>query len=226
MLDITTLFNNPWKAILKTPPHILKEDIEALKKHKKMPENMGWKIGLIPIPYIGNYKKASVIILCLNPGYREKLDLDDYNNKYYFKENVKTLTMKSRVPFFFLDPKIDFSGGYIWWAKILKQLISKFGLKLISKKIMCLQYLGYHSKTYINPPCILPSQKFTFNLLRQAIKDQKTIVIMRSKKLWIKAVPELENYPYVELKNYRRPFLTERNMGRENFERLVESLNK
>ena len=75
---------------------------------------MGWKTELIPVPYIGNYKKASVIILCLNPGYREKLDLDDYNNKYYFKENVKTLTMKSRVPFFFLDPKIDFSGGWDW----------------------------------------------------------------------------------------------------------------
>ena len=89
---------------------------------------------------------------------------------------------------------------------------------------MCLQYLAYHSKTYTNPPCILPSQKFTFNLLRQAIKDQKTIVVMRSKKLWTKAVPELEAYPYIELKNYRRPFLSERNMGEENFERLIESL--
>jgi hypothetical protein len=89
---------------------------------------------------------------------------------------------------------------------------------------MCLQYLAYHSKTYVNLPCILPSQNFTFDILRQAIKDQKTIVIMRSKKLWIKSVPELEAYPYIELKNYRRPFLSEKNMGKENFEKLINAL--
>lgn len=224
MSDITIFLRNPWEAISKIPPHILESDLKALEKCRKKPENLGWKGSLMPIPYLGNYQKASVIILCLNPGYSENNDEKDYCNNYFFQENLKGLLMNSKIPFYALDQKVNFSGGYVWWTKIFKQLINQFGLTVISTKIMCLQYLAYHSKTFINPPCIIPSQEFTFNILRQSIRDQKTIVIMRSKKLWINAVPELENYPYIELKNHRRPFLTERNMMKENFEKLIESL--
>lgn len=224
MSDITIFLRNPWEAISKKPPHILQEDLEALNQLGKTPEKLGWRTELLPCPFLGNYQKASVIFLCLNPGYCEPQDNYDYNDKYYRQESINALIMKSNIPFYSLDPKINFSGAYIWWTKILKQLIDKLGRKRLSEKLMCLQYSAYHSKTYTNPPCILPSQKFTFDLLRQSIKDQKTIVIMRSKKLWIRAVPELEDYPCIELKNYRRPFLSERNMGKENFEKLIESL--
>ncbi len=224
MPDITNFLENPWEALPKTSPHILEDDLNALSQFNKTPEKLGWHTELLPCPFLGNYQKASIIFLCLNPGYIETKDVVDYNNDYYFQESLKTLTMQSNTPFFCLNPMVNFSGAYIWWTKILKRLIDQFGWKRLSEKLMCLQFLAYHSKTYTNPPCTLPSQSFTFEILRQAIKDQKTIVIMRSEKLWIKAVPELKDYPYIELKNYRRPFLSERNMGKDNYENLIRCL--
>jgi hypothetical protein len=226
MSDITIFLRNPWEAISKSPPHILEEDLGVLRQSGITLEKLGWRTEQFPCPFLGNYQKASVIFLCLNPGFCEPQDIYDYNDKYYHQESIKTLTMSSDTPFFCLDSKVSFSGAYLWWTKILKQLINQFGREQLSNKLMCLQYLAYHSITYVNPPCILPSQNFTFDILRQAMKDKKTIVIMRSKKLWVKSVPELETYPYIELKNYRRPFLSERNMGKENFEKLIESLRK
>ena len=224
MSDTTNFLKNPWKNVPQTPPYILKNDFDALRQYQKGPENLGWRTELLPVPFLGDYQKASIIILCLNPGFIEKMDIRDYGNKYYFQENIRSLTMKSHSPFFCLDPKISFSGGYLWWTKILNHLINKFGIEHVSQKLMCLQYLAYHSKTYTNPPCLLPSQNYTFSLLKLAIKEQKTIVVMRSKKLWLKAVPELETCPYLELKNYRRPFLSEGNMNKEDFEVLIKSL--
>lgn len=224
MSDITIFLKNPWEAIPKIRPHILRDDLAMLDKLNMTSEDLGWRTELIPVPFMGDYNKASTILLCLNPGFNEKLDFQDYSNNYYFQENMKTLTMESSYPFFCLDPKISSSGAFIWWTKILKALIDQFGSRYLSDKLMCLQYLAYHSKTYTDPLGYFPSQNYTFNLLQQAIKDQKTIIIMRSKKLWLRAVPRLATYPYMELKNYRRPFLSRGNMAIGDYEKLIESL--
>ena len=71
MSDITIFLRNPWEAIPKTPPHILESDKGALKQSNKTTENLDWHTELLPCPFLGNYQKASVILLCLNPGYIE-----------------------------------------------------------------------------------------------------------------------------------------------------------
>lgn len=224
MSDITSFIENPWKSLPKAPPHILAEDLEVFVKHKKEPSHFGLQLEILPVPFLGDFEKASIVLLCLNPGYNRNLDRKAYEDKYCFKESIKGLTFSSSTPFICLDPKLEYTGGYKWWTRLLKQLIQRFGMKKISEKLMCLQYLPYHSKTFRRPPCILPSQNFTFFLLRKAMEDQKNIVIMRSKKLWLEAVPELETYPFIELKNYRMPYLTERNTKNGNFQRLIEAL--
>jgi len=216
--------NNPWRHLPKTPPHILSEDFEALTKCGENPKHLGLQLEILPVPYLGNIEKASVVLLCLNPGYHKSLDRKAYKDKYCFRESLNSLTFSNEIPFLCLDQKLKYTGGYKWWTRLLKRLMEEFGMKTLSEKLMCLQYLPYHSKTYCNPPCILPSQKFTFSLLKKAIEDKKTIVIMRSKKLWFKAVPELKTYPFIELKNYRMPYFTERNTKNGDFQRIIEAL--
>lgn len=215
---------NPWIKLPKIPPHILLEDFEVLTKYGKKPEHFGLQLEILPIPYLGNFKKASVVLLCLNPGYHRYLDRKAYEDKYYFQESLNSLTFSNRIPFLYLDTKLKHTGGYKWWTRLLKRLTEKFGIKILSEKLMCLQYLPYHSKIYSNPPCILPSQKFTFSILRRAIKNNKIIVIMRSKKLWFDAVPELKTSPFIELKNYRMPYITERNTKNGDFQKVIEAL--
>lgn len=214
---------NPWKHLPKTPPHILVEDLETLARHNKEPQDLGLQLEILPLPFIGDLDKASVVLLCLNPGYHRELDRRAYEDSYCFNESIKALTFSSEVPFICLDPELEYTGGYKWWTRLLGQLIQKFGIKVLSEKLVCLQYLGYHSKTFRGLPTVLPSQMFTFSLVRRAIKEQKTIVMMRSEHLWQRAVPELRDYGYVKLRNYRSPFLSSGNMGAADFERLLQA---
>jgi hypothetical protein len=224
MSVISSNYRNPWPKLPKNNPFILAEDLRQISRHGLAPNDLGWKTELLPVPYLGNLKRAKIILLCLNPGYNRNLDKKAHEDKYYYQENLKSLNFESHTPFYCLDPRFDYSGGYRWWVRLLKPLIREFGLKTLSEKLMCLQYLGYHSKTFRKPPCILPSQNFTFCLLKKAMKSKKIIVIMRSKNLWFKSVPELKTYPFIELKNYRMPYLTEKNVKNGNFLEIVDSL--
>ncbi|MFH1792688.1 MAG: hypothetical protein ABH819_03590 [Patescibacteria group bacterium] len=225
MSDISCFQENPWLKLPKTAPYILNEDLKTLINCDVNTNKLGWRLELLPVPYLGNPKRAKFVVLCLNPGYNKDFDEKAYfEDEYYIQESLKSLNFKSSTPFYCLDSKFDYSGGYVWWTRLLRPLIKRFGLKVLSEKLMCLQYIGYHSKTFKNPPCLLPSQKYTFSLLKQFMKENKTIIVMRSKKLWIQAVPELDNYPYIELKNYRMPFLTENNVKKGDFQLLIKAL--
>lgn len=215
---------NPWLELPKGPPHILPEDLAIIQRSKTTPAKLGLRLEVLPVPYLGNPIEAKILLLCLNPGFSQQ-DLRVYDNDPKCnEENIKTLTFESNPPFFYLNQKFSDTGGYKWWSKILKECLARFGEDRVSHKFMCLQYIAYHSVTFINPPSILESQNFTFDLLRKAMNQEKIIVVMRSKKLWIRAVPKLENYPYIELKNYRRPFISKRNMKEGDFERIVVAL--
>lgn len=58
------------------------------------------------------------------------------------------------------------------------------------------------------------------------MKSKKTIVITRSKNLWLESVPELKNYSFIELKNYRLPYLTEKNVKNESFGEIALALKE
>jgi len=224
MIDISRVYRNPWLKLPKTSPFILVEDLKQISRYGLRPESLGWKTEILPVPYLGNPKKAKIILLCLNPGYNKSLDRKAQKDKYCFKESIKALKFSSKTPFICLDPKLEYTGGYKWWTRLLRSLIREFGLKTLSKKLMCLQYIGYHSKTFRRPPCVLPSQKFTFFLLRKVMKSKKVVVVMRSKHLWFESVPELKDYSFIELKNYRMPYLTERNVKNGSFGEIINSL--
>jgi hypothetical protein len=62
-------------------------------------------------------------------------------------------------------------------------------------------------------------------LVQQAVDAGKEIVIMRSRRLWLDAVPDLAAYPYLEVRNPRGPYLSERNLPPGGFERLCKALS-
>jgi hypothetical protein len=59
----------------------------------------------------------------------------------------------------------------------------------------------------------LPSQAYSFSLVRRAIERGAEIVVMRSKRLWFEAIPELARYGRTHLgSNPRSPFLSPGNL--------------
>ena len=92
---------------------------------------------------------------------------------------------------------------------------------MLRDKIMAIEYFPYHSKSWKDLPSV-PSQQFAFDLVREAIKRGKTIVV-RSPKRWIEAVPELALYPYITFKNPRIANVTPNNLGIMYFN-IIKSL--
>ena len=109
------------------------------------------------------------------------------------------------------------------WERILKPVLNQIedNRLLLSHKICELQYFPYHSKNYKSINQVLDSQKYTFQLLRGAISNNKMIIILRSEKLWLEAVPEL-NGNYSKLNSYQNVIISENNLGKSDFEKLIK----
>lgn len=215
---------NPWVALPQNPPYILPADTDVLLQQTS--KKQGLRFDVLPDPYIGNLREAKVIFLALNPGFRQA-DIDENMiNATFIANSRANMLHKSEPPFYYFNEELAFTGGNEWWSRILKPLISA-GLtkQTLSSAIMCIQYLSYHSVTYSHLNKLLPSQQYSFELVREAVELNKTIVIMRSEALWLKAVPELQGYPYIRIKNPRNPVVSVANLGQDNFDKICRAIS-
>src|SRR5258708_5127061 len=157
---------------------------------------------MYPVPYIGIPETAEIYLLTLNPGfkknYREEID-----NPEFVAEVLRSLTFASDPPFYFLDPRFSQTDGFLYYKHRFKQIIALAGRDNVAKKIMCIEYFPYHSEVYRHFKFIWPSQNYSFYLVREAMRKNKVIIYLRSKKLWERVIPELAAYPTMQLKNYR-----------------------
>jgi hypothetical protein len=161
-------------------------------------------------------------MLLLNPGGQHN-DLD--YGPDFIKERRRALRFESTNCFWPLNPNLRGSEAYKYASTRMAALIDAVGLDRVAERMMWVQYFGYQSLEWRPLPVALPSQKFAFHLVREAIATGKPVVIGRSRKLWTAAVPELASYDYIELRNPRSPYLTPNNMGATAFTRLVEALS-
>lgn len=206
---------NPWQDLSLESPYIAKQDKSSLD------HLIDFELTVLPDPYLGNLNDAKVVCLLKNPGYQEGDAAICCQGKFYFSQNRASLLHQSDPPFYVLDERVNFSGGYIWWRRILNRIFNDSGMetskamKAINRNLMCVQYFPYHSTTWLGAPRI-PSQNYSFDLVRQAIKEKKKIILMRSEGLWLEAVPELRGQ-YVKIINYRNPALSPANLGEKEF---------
>jgi hypothetical protein len=77
---------------------------------------------------------------------------------------------------------------------------------------MCVEHFPYKSWRYAPLGAVLPSQRYSFDLVSDAIRRRKQIVVMRSERIWLSSVPELQSYPYVRLSNHQNPHLSRAQM--------------
>ncbi|MBG26681.1 MULTISPECIES: hypothetical protein [Croceibacter] len=217
---------NPWLNYDFNENAFHKEDVKEIEKfnNRAKPE---FKLSeeLLPDPYIGNIN-SKILLLALNPGLSEAdfLTHSQLNFKELHRKNIDQT--ETEYPFYYLNPKLN-SPGSKWWKMKLKWLIEKFGTKKVSESIFCLQFIPYHSIRFKKSAELISTQKFTKNILRNHIEKKFPIVIMRSKKYWIELVPELENYENsILLRNPRNPTLSPKNIGENNYKKLIELVEK
>ncbi|GHU87396.1 hypothetical protein FACS189476_02780 [Spirochaetia bacterium] len=220
---------NPWKSLNKNNGEYIancdKNDINSFYRYSLIGD-YSLQLKCMPGPYMGNPQKAAVFILALNPGHSGIEDIKFTNEN----EELMLNNLQHKIenyPFFLLNQKFKGTGGYEWWYKKSKYFINELGIEWFSKLMCNVEYFPYCSKKYKNINKILPSQYYTFSLIRDAIKNKKIIIIMRGKTYWYKAIPELENYKDVYfLHSTQNVILSPNNLGINEYNTIKEHLLK
>jgi hypothetical protein len=208
-----THMQNPWIHLPSSAPYALPSDLHALQAFNAVASaNYRYDLSLFPEPFFGG-ASANVIVLTLNPGLHLR-DAETHAEPAFARQARDSLTHQLfPYPFLHLQPNSD-STGNLWWRRRARELIEEVGFELVAKGLSCVQYMPYHSSEYSKNSPHLPSQAYSFNLIRSGIQRGAEIVIMRSRDRWERAVPELHGYQHLHFaKNPRSPYLSLGNLG-------------
>jgi len=217
---MNAIIENPWKGLSEEAPFIAKIDEPFFNNNRKVLSHLELKV--YPDAFLGNFEKAEVVFLLLNPGF-QKRDLTTYmKDPIYVAKNKESL-LEQTEDFYVLN--FEYSGGYLWWRRILKAIIVRgISIDELKQKIFCVQLFPYHSIKYKHINRELPSQAYSLQLVRKAIAQNKKIVLMRSEQLWLKAIPELTG-KYIKVRNPRNPAISKKNMNPKDFEEIYRLLS-
>lgn len=189
---------NPWKHFEISKEMVHESDREAFEIHNARAKKPNHRLlmQLAPEPWIGS-PQAKVVILYANPG---ATDGDQEGRKQECADRINELSIANLrgqindYPHFFFNEELKESAGYKWYAKRFRLLIEGSSVEEVSKGIMTCELAPYHSVNWRKPSNDFATQKYTFEIVRQAVEDEKVILIIRGKDTWLENVPGLQKY--------------------------------
>lgn len=210
---------SPWLTLSANPPFLASCDIDA---KPMLRDFYNLHLEILPQPYLGDVCGAKVIVLLLNPGYTSSestIELRSNKLQKALRENLDP--KKSRL--LFLDEEFDWTAGGRWWRKILSAVFdSGVSVEDVHRNMAVVEYFPYHSTEFrMKPNTTLPSQDYSFEIVRNAVARNATVLLMRGDKWWLSTVPELAEADVIKPKSTRNAVLSENNLGEHNFARLV-----
>ena len=224
---------NPWIEFQNNPKQdylVLEADKSVVDMfNKTADEKFRIHTEIMPAPFMGNVLDAPILLLLLNPGFDEEEERKDYYNLYrhYWENEIQHKHSITDLPLFCLeDNYVNFSN---YWHKKLNHLILATSKEKVAKSIAMVQLFPYHTKKYKTIPKKiltghLKSQEYNFHLVQKAIERNATIIILRGRKLWYGAIPQLENYENLCFTNsYLNTILSKNNLTA--FDKIVEKIN-
>ena len=214
---------NPWTCLPAAAPYVLPADSAALGAFnaKAKPEHR-YETALHPEPFLGSLD-APVLLLALNPGLASA-DYEVHQREDCLTHLRASTRQDGNATLYYLEECFANTPGGKWWHSKVKQLVETCGIRKVAKALCCVQYYPYHSTKFSRVPANTGAQEFTARAIREAIGAGKLIVVMRSLKLWVRLVPELETYGNViTLRNPLNPALSPANLG-DAYGRLVAAV--
>lgn len=209
--------SNPWVHLPSTPHFVLKEDRELILQHNEASHaECSYNLNLHPEPFIGSLL-APIYLLALNPG------LHDADFLFHSRVECLDLFRKAAIrsaeinSLYYFDQVFEGSPGADWWRSKTRDLTNIYGEKIVAGSLCCVQLYPYHSKKFSKLPGLTSTVLYTASVVQEAIDSGKTIIVMRSWRLWVSLVPDLSRYErIVRVRNPRNPSLSPANLG-DNF---------
>lgn len=221
---------NPWEKLSLESPFVLPSDLPCINAfNATIPENDSRRIvvdSVIPEPFVGDVFSSSVVILLLNPGLDETNDPKVHADPEFRDALISNMKHKrTDYPFYFFNPVFRDTPGSQYWRGKTKQLREIFDDSTLARNLAAIEWFPYKSKKYGS--CTVPSQQYSFQLVKDAIQRKATIVVARSKAKWEDSVPELRHYPnMLTLSSSQNVVLSKNNMKHkgENTDKAWELL--
>lgn len=147
-------------------------------------------LDLFPEPFFGD-PSAPIYLLGGNPGYGK--DNDKWKNcDQYNKLMAKNLVHNGEFVYF--NKQIQTHGGYTWWTKHVNEALRE--------KIFDIEFFPYHTQKLDSLKAFLDtepdekcgSNEYADELIKQAMKMGKIIIITRMQAYWFKRIRELDKY--------------------------------
>lgn len=219
---------NPWVQLPAAPPYVVPADEPHITAFNELyaPDSPYYlDLSMPPEPVLGLHD-APVVLLSANPG-RDPADPDYYYRQPGAIEHaLKDSASADGNPVRLLTDEVANTPGGIWWRRIVGGLKSAgYEYEELSQRILVVEFHGYHSRKWSWLPITLPSQRYGFEIVRQAMERQAAIVILRAVRPWKIAVPELITYERLALTNSaRKSAVSAGNMQPADFQMACDAL--
>lgn len=118
-------------------------------------------LGLLPEPFCGDVRTATIYVLLLNPG----LGPTDYYGELQVPafraarlQNLRQDFSAGDLPFYMLDPAFSWHGGFTWWHRKFAGVISELARRraisfaaaqrVLALELASIELVPYHSATF------------------------------------------------------------------------------
>lgn len=250
--------NNPWQSIVPlyygyklydpTKMFALQEDLNLLKEFNSNKQNSEFHYHLeIPAePWQGNPLTASIVILSLNPGWKEECNKTHAMNlpvgaisEGIFAEKRASLlfNVHSFMPQDILFKDFNKLGDNYWEKRLsnIRAAVPEMEASEFYQKFALIQYCAYTSKRYggdFKGNTCLPSQLFTKELIRYIAYNRPDVkfLILRAKDRWKALLDDDVWYTMLpriispKPNQYRSQLINRTTLYEHDFESLVESI--
>lgn len=214
---------NPWVDLPDSEPFVLGDDRPRVHAfNRAVDARYQLRLNLLPEPFLGS-RDARLVLLMLNPGFANS-DLRVHKGGY--GAALRANLVDDPSGHIHLGLSSGFKDDLPWWTTHLQAVIERVDdLDALARKVLAVEFHGYHAQSWKPIPVTLPSQQFGFWLVEQAIARGATIVPMRGERIWEIAIPSLHGYEnLVRIKNPRAGTLSPGNCEGDGFERVLHAL--
>lgn len=218
---------NPWDGFEYSNEMVHPLDVPSVSRHNQTSKpEYRFLLHLAPEPWIGNLE-GNLLVLYANPGAtQENLNrIEQNNNKIVMEKSIKNLNQtNSEFPHFHFDPDLRGTEGAIWFESKYKWLIDATDRKSVARNLVTCELAPYHSVKWKVPKIKLPTQEFTFQIIRDGIARGAVILLARSARIWTENVPELASYHQVYRPKSINASISPNNYP-ESFSKIVDALS-
>jgi hypothetical protein len=220
---------NPWSALSDHAPYVLPDDRPYVEAW-----NEGWgaerervrlHVEALPDPFVGP-RDAPIVVLARNPGWAGT-ELDDLAEPKRAASLLGNLgDDEERHVHSYLTDVFAATAGGRWWRKTMRTVMEAASLRPddLARRVLAVEFHGYHSQDWATLPVTLPSQWFAFDLVSRAVERGAVVVVLRGRRDWEVAVPALRGYPRAFRTNsVQTSAISPRNLRPEGFEAVVQA---